>query len=587
LAAVPSIGRAARVEGGLAPEADLTRALYEQYANQIFRYCLHQLGSREEAEDAVQSTFLNAFRGIKRGVVPELESAWLFKIAHNVCLSRRRTSWRRGRIESPTDFDVVEELTPAPARRSDELIGLQEVLERMPENQRRAILLREWQGLSYREIADELELSQAAVETLIFRARRALANGLEQPPETKRRIVRGTDLGNFLAGLKSLLLGGGAAVKIAATVAVVSATTVVAASPVQQHRSSSHAAPARAVLKPAPPATSQRSTGNSPIVAGPAAPFPAKSGGHRRPKVQRSAAVAFAQINGAPTPDPSTIAAPPEPAAAAPTESAPTPATPAPSGPAASAPAASEPAAAQPAAAQPAAQSTTPVSDKTTTSAKATKSDTSATASTQSGTTQSSATQSNTTQSSTTQSSATQSGATQSNTTQSGATQSSTTQSSQGSSSTGGTADSTSSTSDQRGSSSGGTTTTTPVPVNVKTVTTPITISAPVQTIQTTPMPPVTTTPTTPAAPVSTQTTTGQSSSSPSATVPKAVTPVATTPSTPATTTASTPAPTAKPTPIAPPVQIVTLPAPSSPTVSLSSGSTSIGKAKTTAGNNN
>ena len=74
------------------PEADLTRALYEQYANQIFRYCLHQLGSREEAEDAVQSTFLNAFRGIKRGVVPELESAWLFKIAHNVCLSRRRSS---------------------------------------------------------------------------------------------------------------------------------------------------------------------------------------------------------------------------------------------------------------------------------------------------------------------------------------------------------------------------------------------------------------------------------------------------------------------------------------------------------------
>src|ERR1035437_7789930 len=102
LGAVPSIGRAVRVEGAPAPEADLTRALYEQYANQIFRYCLHQLGSREEAEDAVQSTFLNAFRGIKRGIVPELESAWLFKIAHNVCLSRRRTTWRRGRIGSPT-----------------------------------------------------------------------------------------------------------------------------------------------------------------------------------------------------------------------------------------------------------------------------------------------------------------------------------------------------------------------------------------------------------------------------------------------------------------------------------------------------
>jgi RNA polymerase sigma factor (sigma-70 family) len=236
LAAVPSIGRASRIEGAAAPEADLTRALYEQYANQIFRYCLHQLGSREEAEDAVQSTFLNAFRGIRRGVVPELESAWLFKIAHNVCLSRRRSTWRRGKIESPADFDVVEEIAPAPSRRADELMGLQNVLEAMPENQRRAILLREWQGLSYREIAEELELSQAAVETLIFRARRSLAQGLEQPPEPKRRgVARALDFGNVLAGIKSVLVGGSAAVKVAATVAVVSGTTVVAAAPVQPH----------------------------------------------------------------------------------------------------------------------------------------------------------------------------------------------------------------------------------------------------------------------------------------------------------------------------------------------------------------
>jgi RNA polymerase sigma factor (sigma-70 family) len=243
LAAVPSIGRASRIEGGLAPEADVTRALYEQYANQVFRYCLHQLGSREEAEDAVQSTFLNAFRGIKRGVVPDLESAWLFKIAHNVCLSRRRSTWRRGRIESPADFEVIEELAPAPSRRSDELIGLQDVLERLPETQRRAILLREWQGLSYREIAAELELSQAAVETLIFRARRSLANGLEQPETKKRRIARALDWGNVFTGIKTALLGGSAAVKIAATVAVVSATTVVAAAPVQQHQQHHHAVP--------------------------------------------------------------------------------------------------------------------------------------------------------------------------------------------------------------------------------------------------------------------------------------------------------------------------------------------------------
>ncbi len=237
MAAVPSIGRASRVEGAGAPEADVTRALYEQYASQVFRYCLHQLGSREEAEDAVQSTFLNAFRGIKRGVVPELEAAWLFKIAHNVCLSCRRSAWRRGRIESPADFEVIEELTPAPSHRADELIGLQEVLERLPESQRRAILLREWQGLSYREIAAELELSQGAVETLIFRARRSLASGLEQPLEPKRRrVARAFDWGNVFAGLKAALIGGSVAAKVAATVAVVSATTVVAAEPLQHQR---------------------------------------------------------------------------------------------------------------------------------------------------------------------------------------------------------------------------------------------------------------------------------------------------------------------------------------------------------------
>jgi DNA-directed RNA polymerase specialized sigma subunit, sigma24 homolog len=60
----------------------------------------------------------------------------------------------------------------------------------MPETQRRAILLREWQGLTYKEISTELGLTQGAVETLIFRARRALAQGLEQDADTwKRRLA--------------------------------------------------------------------------------------------------------------------------------------------------------------------------------------------------------------------------------------------------------------------------------------------------------------------------------------------------------------------------------------------------------------
>ena len=67
------------------PSAEAARELYERYRRQIFSFCLHRLGNREEAEDAVQSTFLNAFRSLQRGVAPEIEAAWLFKIAENVC----------------------------------------------------------------------------------------------------------------------------------------------------------------------------------------------------------------------------------------------------------------------------------------------------------------------------------------------------------------------------------------------------------------------------------------------------------------------------------------------------------------------
>jgi RNA polymerase sigma factor (sigma-70 family) len=182
LSAVPSIGRATGLEPGGPRTTAATSELFRRYATQIFGYCLNQLGSREEAEDALQITFMNAFRGLERGIVPETESAWLFKIAHNVCLSRRRSTWRRGRVEAPNNLEVLQEVVPARERAADELIRLAEALGEMPENQRRAILLREWQGLSYREIGAALELSQSAVETLIFRARRALAAGLEQPP---------------------------------------------------------------------------------------------------------------------------------------------------------------------------------------------------------------------------------------------------------------------------------------------------------------------------------------------------------------------------------------------------------------------
>src|SRR5262249_62131730 len=79
---------------------------------------------------------------------------------------------------------------PAYGGDTDELFGLTRALRVLPEQQRRALLLREWKGLSYREIADDMRLTQAAVETLLFRARRSLADGLAAEPSQKRRPGR-------------------------------------------------------------------------------------------------------------------------------------------------------------------------------------------------------------------------------------------------------------------------------------------------------------------------------------------------------------------------------------------------------------
>src|ERR671934_1125562 len=107
--------------GGSASGADTAvRVLYERYSNRIFRYCLQRLGSVEDAEDAAQTAFLYAFLGLRRGVEPEFEVAWLYKIAENVCRTRLRSRARRGRFESSDDLFDLLEVIPAADRSSNE-----------------------------------------------------------------------------------------------------------------------------------------------------------------------------------------------------------------------------------------------------------------------------------------------------------------------------------------------------------------------------------------------------------------------------------------------------------------------------------
>jgi RNA polymerase sigma-70 factor (ECF subfamily) len=218
MAANPAVGRAdARGDAVARPEVQVTvQTLFERHGERVLAYCRRRLRSREEAEDALQTTFLYACRGLQRGVVPKTEIAWLLKIAHNVCLSTWDSDRRRRRLELVQDPERLEELTPAEPSGHESAIALEDALGDLTDLQRRAILLREWRGLSYNEIAEELNLSHSAVETLLFRARRTLAHSLERRDvERPRTLARCLDFAGLFASLKSALSLGGSA-KVAA-----------------------------------------------------------------------------------------------------------------------------------------------------------------------------------------------------------------------------------------------------------------------------------------------------------------------------------------------------------------------------------
>jgi RNA polymerase sigma-70 factor (ECF subfamily) len=168
-------------------DAGALERLYHQHRAQINSFCMRELGSHEDADDATQLTFLNAFRGLSRGTVPEYETAWLFRIARNVCMNSRRSSSRRRRVEMPADLDGIDSAYLVDAYEADELVGLKEILSALPPLQRDAILRREWQGMTYREIAADLGVSQAAIESAIFRARKAIIRGIQEAPSHTAR----------------------------------------------------------------------------------------------------------------------------------------------------------------------------------------------------------------------------------------------------------------------------------------------------------------------------------------------------------------------------------------------------------------
>ena len=150
--------------------------LYKRHVGDVYRYALAVMRNPSDAEDVTQTTFLNAYRSyVEKGSRPEKPQNWLIAIAHNVCRQRFRQSARRP-AEVSFEDDIADSVADDDAPTGDDI---RRALSHLAFNQRAALVMRELEGRSYAEIAEILEVSTSAVETLIFRARRALREQLE------------------------------------------------------------------------------------------------------------------------------------------------------------------------------------------------------------------------------------------------------------------------------------------------------------------------------------------------------------------------------------------------------------------------
>ena len=146
--------------------------VFDRYHRSLLAFCRRMLASDEEAEDALQHTFMAAYRALRSSERPILLKAWLFTIARNRCLSVLRA--RREQV-ALDDGHAASDGLAADVDRRAELRGLLADLEQLPEEQRAALVLFELGDHSHDEIAEVLGVRREKVKALVFQARESLA----------------------------------------------------------------------------------------------------------------------------------------------------------------------------------------------------------------------------------------------------------------------------------------------------------------------------------------------------------------------------------------------------------------------------
>jgi RNA polymerase sigma-70 factor (ECF subfamily) len=167
--------------------------LVQRWERKIQGAIFRIMGSGEDARDIAQETFLRAYRGLASFKSEARFSSWLYQIALNLCRDRLRQ--RRGK--TLVSLDDLDPTTAARIERTEssahELVEARDLgrlvasaMSALPEEQREVIVLKEYQGLTFQEIADSLEVPVSTVKTRLYR-------GLVQMRERlERQGVHGT-----------------------------------------------------------------------------------------------------------------------------------------------------------------------------------------------------------------------------------------------------------------------------------------------------------------------------------------------------------------------------------------------------------
>jgi RNA polymerase sigma-70 factor (ECF subfamily) len=170
------------IQGAQRGDRQAFASLVERYWDRLFRWLFHLTRDRHAAEDLTQETFLKALAHLSKFRAGTNFRAWLFRIAHNAFINQARAG--RQRQPLPEDVPATEDGPLEQAQQREGLQLLAQAVGRLPAEFRAAFLLRVEEGLSFRQIAEVLGLTEETARWRVFKARQKLLGALA--PELER-----------------------------------------------------------------------------------------------------------------------------------------------------------------------------------------------------------------------------------------------------------------------------------------------------------------------------------------------------------------------------------------------------------------